>query len=141
MFGGLNLTLWMGVCMCGCAEKQSLPFALIHLFCFGPLFRLKVEKWRDGDDLPVCATRGALPAEPRDSPSLKDAVALTLSPSMSLDRTKAIWGAAESFSNKITLSICTLHGSDCRALRSPIPRLLLDLLLLLLHPSNPGLHD
>lgn len=61
---------------------------------------------------------------------------------MSLARTKAIWGAAESFSNKITLSICTLHGSDCRALRSPIPRLLLDLLLLLLlHPSNPGLHD
>lgn len=79
----------------------------------------------------------ALPAEPRDSPSLKDTVTLTLSPSMSLARTKAIWGAAESFSNKITLSICTLHGSDCRALRSPIPRLLLDLL----RSSNPGLHD
>lgn len=60
---------------------------------------------------------------------------------MSLACTKAFWGAAESFSNKITLSICTLRGSDCRALRSPIPRLLLDLLLLLLYPSNPGLHD
>lgn len=51
---------------------------------------------------------------------------------MSLACTKAIWGAAESFSNKITLSVCTLHGSDCRASRSPIPRLLLDLLLLLI---------
>lgn len=60
---------------------------------------------------------------------------------MSLACTKAFWGATESFSNKITLSICTLRGSDCRALRSPIPRLLLDLLLLLLYPSNPGLHD
>lgn len=60
---------------------------------------------------------------------------------MSLACTKAFWGAAESFSNKITLSICTLRGSDCRALRLPIPRLLLDLLLLLLYPSNPGLHD
>ncbi|CAB1431639.1 unnamed protein product [Pleuronectes platessa] len=69
------------------------------------------------------ASQCALPAERRDSPSLRSSVALTLSLSMSLASTKAIWGAAESFSNKITLSICTLHGSDCGALRSPIPRL------------------
>lgn len=126
----------------GCAEKYSFSFALIHLFCFGLLFRFKVEKCRDSNVF-NCLAHNALPAEHRDSPSLKDAVALTWSPSMSLACTKAIWGAAESFSSKITLSICALHGSDCRALRSPIPRLLLDLLLLLLllHPSNPGLHD
>lgn len=69
-----------------------------------------------------CLVHSALPAVPRDSTGLKDSVTLTLSPSMSLASTKAIWGAAESLSNKITLSICTLHGSDCRVLRLPIPR-------------------
>lgn len=64
-----------------------------------------------------------------------------LSQSNSLAGTKAIWGASESLSNRITLLSRTLHGSDSRALRLPLPRFWLYLLLCLFHPSNPGLHD
>lgn len=63
-----------------------------------------------------------------------------LSQSNSLAGTKAIWGASESLSNRITLSSRTLHGTDCRALRLPLPRLQL-YLLLPFHPFNPDLHD
>ena len=131
------------VCVCVCEYAKKKKSSL----CFNPL--ILIRSTVQGGKVPrrqcfafsVCLARGALPAERRDSPSLRNSVALTLSLSMSLARTKAIWGAAESFSNKITLSICTLHGSDCGALRSPIPRLVPDLLLFLLRPSNPGLHD
>lgn len=134
--GGCSEAL-ISPCICECVSWVC--WELKPSLCSNPpiLFRSAVQI--QGNVLPSQSLwpHSALPAEPRDSPSLKDTVTLTLSPSMSLARTKAIWGAAESFSNKITLSICTLHGSDCRALRSPIPRLLLDLL----RSSNPGLHD
>lgn len=78
----------------------------------------------------------ALPAEPRDLPGLKESAALTPSLSKSLASTKAIWGAAQSLSNKITFSSSTLHGPDCRALRLLLPRLSSSST-----PSNPGLHD
>lgn len=75
--------------------------------------------------------------ESRDLRGLKAFASLT--PSKSLADIKAIWGAAESLSNRITLSSRTLRDSDCRAFRLLLPRFWLDLLLF--HPPNPGLHD
>lgn len=111
----------MGVCGKGVLRSMST-------ICSNPLILFRSTVQIQAGKVPrrqrfafsVCLAHSAIPAEPRDSPSLKDSVALTLSPNMSPARTKAIWGASESFSNKITLSIGTLHGSDCRALRSPI---------------------
>lgn len=75
--------------------------------------------------------------EARDLRGLKAFASLT--PSKSLAGIKAIWGAAESLINRITLSSSTLRDSDCRAFCLLLPKFWLDLLVF--HPPNPGLHD
>lgn len=133
----LNLLL-MCVCVFVAVLRLKIPpFALIHLFCFGLLFRFKAVFRPLSRSGPRCFTCWAQKLTKPDRLCYSAPV-----PKHVPGPHKSHLGcAAESLSNKITLSICTLRGSDCRALRSPMPSLLLDLLLFLLRSSNPGLHD